>query len=152
MRHSRAMMYVGIADPRCRGKRPRHSRRMRNPQFYVSDKKPIGRESGLSLPNTKIKIVPRLILLPCLIMYDPSVLVDTDNYSLKCWLYRTYITTRQIWQAFCHIAIYSGITECQIWQLLYLVVTYVYINDFSYDCLLVTHIRKRTRFFMSWPV
>ena len=33
-------MHVGIAKPRWRGKRSRHSRRMRNPQFCVSGKKP----------------------------------------------------------------------------------------------------------------
>ena len=36
-------MHVGIANPRSRGKRSRHSRRMRNPQFYVSGKRPIQR-------------------------------------------------------------------------------------------------------------
>ena len=34
-------MHVGIANPRLRGKRYRHSRRMRNPQFYVSGKRPM---------------------------------------------------------------------------------------------------------------
>ena len=38
-RHSRAVMQVGIANPRLRGKRSRHSRRMRNPQFYVYGKR-----------------------------------------------------------------------------------------------------------------
>ena len=33
MRDARAVMQVGIADPRWRGKRSRHSQRMRNPQF-----------------------------------------------------------------------------------------------------------------------
>ena len=32
-------MHVGIANPRWRGKRSRHSRRMRNPQFYISGKR-----------------------------------------------------------------------------------------------------------------
>ena len=32
-------MHVGIANPHWRGKRSRHSRRMRNPQFYVSGKR-----------------------------------------------------------------------------------------------------------------
>ena len=41
MRHARAVMHVGIANPRWRGKRPRHSRRMHNPQFYVSGKRPM---------------------------------------------------------------------------------------------------------------
>ena len=37
--HARAVMHVGIANPWRRGKRSRHSRRMRNPQFYVSRKR-----------------------------------------------------------------------------------------------------------------
>ena len=41
-RHARAVMHVGIANPRWWGKRSRQSRRMRNPQFYVSGKRPIG--------------------------------------------------------------------------------------------------------------
>ena len=41
VRNARAVMHVGIANPRWRGKRSRHSRRMRNPQFYVSGKMPI---------------------------------------------------------------------------------------------------------------
>ena len=40
VRHARAVMHVGIANPRWRGKRSRH-RRTRNPQFYVSGKRPI---------------------------------------------------------------------------------------------------------------
>ena len=35
---ARAVMHVGIANPQWRGKRSRHSRRMHNPQFYVSGK------------------------------------------------------------------------------------------------------------------
>ena len=38
---ARAMMHDGIANPRWRGKCSRHSRRMRNPQFYVSGKRSI---------------------------------------------------------------------------------------------------------------
>ena len=45
--HARAVMHVGIANPRWRGKRSRHSRRMRNPQFYVSGKRPIRYAHGL---------------------------------------------------------------------------------------------------------
>ena len=41
VRHACAVMHVGIANPRWRGKRSRHSRRMRNPQFYVSGKRPM---------------------------------------------------------------------------------------------------------------
>ena len=38
VRHARAVMHVGIANPRCRGKR---SRRTRNPHFYASGKRPM---------------------------------------------------------------------------------------------------------------
>ena len=41
VRHARAVMHVGITIPRWRGKRSRHSRRMRNPQCYVSGKRPM---------------------------------------------------------------------------------------------------------------
>ena len=41
VRHAHAVMHVLIASPRWRGKRCRHSRRMRNPQFYVSVKRPM---------------------------------------------------------------------------------------------------------------
>ena len=42
VRDARAVMHVGIANPRWRGKRSRHFRRMRNPQFYVTGKRPMG--------------------------------------------------------------------------------------------------------------
>ena len=42
MRDARAVMHVGIANPRWRGKRSRHTWRMRNPQVSVSGKRPMG--------------------------------------------------------------------------------------------------------------
>ena len=36
---ARAVMHVGITNPRVAGKRSRYSWRMRNPQFYVSGKR-----------------------------------------------------------------------------------------------------------------
>ena len=41
VRDVRAVMHVGIANPRWRGKRSRHSRRMHKSQFYVSGKRPM---------------------------------------------------------------------------------------------------------------
>ena len=46
MRHARAMMHVGIANTLWRGKRSRHSRRMHNPHFYASGKRPIATKRG----------------------------------------------------------------------------------------------------------
>ena len=42
MRHARALMHVGIANTRWRGERSRRSRRMHDPQLYVSGKRPVG--------------------------------------------------------------------------------------------------------------
>ena len=55
VRHARAVMHVGIATPRWRGKRSRHSRRMRNPQLYVSGKRPIGNECQWNLDQNTTK-------------------------------------------------------------------------------------------------
>ena len=41
VRDARAVMHVVITKKRWRGKRSRHSRYMRNPQFYVSGKRPM---------------------------------------------------------------------------------------------------------------
>ena len=41
VRLARTVMHVGIAYPRWRGKHSRHSPRMRNPQIYVSGKRPM---------------------------------------------------------------------------------------------------------------
>ena len=38
---ARAVMHVGIGNPRWRGNRNRHSPRMHNPQFYEAGKRPI---------------------------------------------------------------------------------------------------------------
>ena len=51
VRDACAVMHIGIPDPRWRGKRSRHSRRMRNPQFYVYGKKPMASVNyGLGTP------------------------------------------------------------------------------------------------------
>ena len=43
MRHARAVMHVGIANPPWKDIRSRHSRRKGNPQYFVSGKRRIGR-------------------------------------------------------------------------------------------------------------
>ena len=56
VRHARAVMHVGIAKPQWRGKRSRHSRRMRNSQFYVSVKRPMADLSTICTPcHTKVQ-------------------------------------------------------------------------------------------------
>ena len=41
VRDARAVVHVGIANLQLRGKRSRHSRHKRKPQFYVSGKRPM---------------------------------------------------------------------------------------------------------------
>ena len=48
-------MHVGIPNQQCRGKRSRHSRRMRNPQFCVSAKRPMVRKTDVVLRVTLMK-------------------------------------------------------------------------------------------------
>ena len=48
-------MHVGIANLRRQGKRSRHSRRMCNPQFYVSGKRPIEVDDQLTAELTTYK-------------------------------------------------------------------------------------------------
>ena len=57
VRHTRAVMHVRIANPQWRGKRSRHSRRMRNPQFYVSGKRPIGQTNLHWLCESKQNLI-----------------------------------------------------------------------------------------------
>ena len=71
VRHARAVMHVGIANPRWRGKRSRHSRRMRNPQFQVSGKRPM-------LPT-----------FPCIVFH-------LDNFMKNLWYVNFHnVTVRQ---------------------------------------------------------
>ena len=48
VRHARAVMPVGIANPRWQGKPSRHSRRMSNPPFYVSDKRSMAEQLSVN--------------------------------------------------------------------------------------------------------
>ena len=83
--HARAVMHVGIANPRWRGKWSRHPRRMRNPQFYVSGKRPMATNYYMNRwrVNTGIKCkwsVTRNVWIKALIlsMFTES----TENFNL----------------------------------------------------------------------
>ena len=56
-----------------RGKRSRHSRRMRNPQFYVSGKRPIGKSLGIWLTSNNTKVEQN------------SPICSMQNLSLTHW-------------------------------------------------------------------
>ena len=66
VRDARSVMHVGIANPRWRGKRPRHSRRMRNPQVYLSGKRPMhfwhrGLPEPPTLGHEKLMLLPTAV-------------------------------------------------------------------------------------------
>ena len=83
----RHVMHVGIANPRWQGKRSRHSRRMRKPQFYVSGKRPM---TKTSLKSKRIHIDKMFITtLNVVKMTTSSVLsngnfVQMSTFSFQC--------------------------------------------------------------------
>ena len=82
-----AVMHVEITNPRWRGKRSRHSRRMRNPQFYVSGKRPIWPGPCLTLSFyallKKIKISSRLLW--------PGLMSVLPRYILSRYIEFSYL-------------------------------------------------------------
>ena len=52
-------MHVGIANPGWRGKRSRHSRRIRNLQFYISGKRPMDTLTGIEISAVNNTFRPR---------------------------------------------------------------------------------------------
>ena len=97
VRDARAEMHVGIANPRWRGKRSRHSRRMRNPQFYVS-----GRRSNASIAyNTFQMFVP----------HYPRFLRDSVS-EIKTWTLINAVIINAIW-LHCHEVMHNELTILQ---------------------------------------
>ena len=84
MRHARAVMHVGIANPRWRGQRSRNSRRMCNPQFYVSGKRPI--ESVKRWGETTVQA------LCCQTRIEQNYEAKSISFQMTlkhaCWLFR----------------------------------------------------------------
>ena len=65
------MMHAGIANPRWRGKRSRHSRRMHNPQFYVSGKRPMSRRLHCPACRTTLVATRFRVAVICPIIQVP---------------------------------------------------------------------------------
>ena len=78
METARAVMHIGIANPRWRGKRSRHSRRMCNPQFYVSSKRPM--ETNLFTT----KLLHGQYLVCCCDGYKRSQSISIPGIDLVC--------------------------------------------------------------------
>ena len=82
-------MHVGIGNLRWRGKRSRHSRRMRNPQFYVSGKRPIAhvhsrRKNYSSTVPTDAALTNSIVSMSVLkisMWYPPQNVLDSVQSS-----------------------------------------------------------------------
>ena len=57
------LLTSGFLWSQWRGKRSRHSRRMRNPQFYVSGKRPMGWRAGQCQRGSRRSGIDRLVML-----------------------------------------------------------------------------------------
>ena len=139
MRHARASMHVGIANPRWRGKRSRHSWRMRNLQYYVCGKRPVlycccrwwqiqFRKYGFtsSVGNTYLysywpwvaSLVLVIWIAPKIIFPELTFIVKTNYYTIVKNIYynaqSAYVTkprkSRLIWVLLCFIA--SVVRKC----------------------------------------
>ena len=89
VRHARAVMHVGIANPRWREKHSRHSRPMRNPQFYVSVKRPMAKDaSKVSLRSSEwceglITLCVYVGMVPVMLTLGQRLYINTLNCSMS---------------------------------------------------------------------
>ena len=88
---------------RWREKRSRHSRRMRNPQFYVSGKRPMGESSGRKNANVKIPMAN--------VNFD-GLVQDCRNSSALAMELLQSCTKPSIWSA----QHYTFSTVCAVWN------------------------------------
>ena len=84
-RASRAVMHAGIASLQWRGKRSRHSRRMRNPQFYVSGKRPMSVTVSVRFQHVSIHFLDRLLAAYPLCNLHRHVRVLLNSGALASW-------------------------------------------------------------------
>ena len=114
VRHARAVMHVGIASPRWRGKRSWHSRRIRNPQFYVSGKGSIAiDELTLSATSQDLTLFTNTRMH---LFHIPQYSIENSNVQI-------FILIETLWNM---EPLYSGICEiallCTLFALLWAVV------------------------------
>ena len=92
------VMYVRIAYPRLRGKRSRHSRHMRNPQVYVSGKRPIDRAYACVLRFIVLcrGMAPFDFTMFCMVTSRENLTMSTVpvKQSWKIWINMTNIYNR----------------------------------------------------------
>ena len=93
--HTRAVTHAGIANPRWRGKRSRHSRRMHNHQFYVSGKRPIEVLHEFSRLQTHISLNMHIMTQKLTCVY--LLLLDALFNSIKAIAYGAGVGVTAYW-------------------------------------------------------
>ena len=88
-------MHVGVANLRWRGKRSRHSRRMRNPQYYVSSMRPM----ETNLFTTKLLYAQYLGC--CCDGYKRSQIISVPGIDLVCPGYSGFRLSRATYISVC---------------------------------------------------
>ena len=100
VRDARAVMHVGIAIPRWRGKRSRHFRRMRKTQFYVCGKRPMynlldnatnGHNTGSMSYLPEQGVNSPYLQKECLLTYRMRIHTNVRKCMCLCMRVRTYV-------------------------------------------------------------
>ena len=86
-----AVQHAGIVNSRWRGKRSRHDRRMRNPQFYVSGKRPMTSIHTASCCVWYMDIYPKLPRNVTI-----SMCVTFQYNAIRCILQHVYDTSWKV--------------------------------------------------------
>ena len=100
VRDAHAVMHAGIANPRWRGKRSRHSRRMSKSQFDVSGKRPMSsRKKNVDETQSRsFKLIPIASRYPISLPAIKFHLVRLRSTNCGIWLgevlHKTLITSR----------------------------------------------------------
>ena len=94
VRHARAVMKVGIANPRWRGKPSWHSWRIHNPQVYVSGKRPM-LSSRYAQPRDWISQLTNKGVLPI-----PNICIDICLQTTYISIYDIMYIKKQIHSEF----------------------------------------------------
>ena len=123
VRHAHAVMQVGIVNSQGRGKGSRHSRRMRNPQFYVPGNRPIEAHSTLLAPCEGVPLLPEYSphKVPIMRSFDVSSVVSFGKLwtnRLRLYMFTQFMIAKLNGQSagkcICIIFRMTN-TGCQVW-------------------------------------
>ena len=107
VRDARAVMHVGIANPRMRGKRYRHSGRMRNPRFYVFGKRPIGPVMRKAFPYHHVTMII-FFIFAYISVYPYMFIMEYDSSLMWICVFLSY--SLQLCKLICTLSLQCFLT------------------------------------------